>query len=567
MTMTSEKTLQARREDSQGRASGAGRGLDYDAVVLGAGFSGLRMLVELKNRGYSARLIDAGEEVGGTWYWNTYPGARTDSQAWVYSFNDEKLREQWEWKERYATQSQVFEYLNLVVDRFDLKDDLQLGTTVTAAHYNDEDSSWQIQTDKEETLTTKYFFSAAGQLSMPYIPHFEGIENFAGEVISTTRWPDGVDLEGKRVAIIGTGATAVQVAPLVAKEAGHLSVFQRTPNYVLPSRNDPLSELDMRVIRRDYDEIYARTRQQPFGMDIQVAGRNADDCTPEEQQRILERAWEIGGFKFLFETFDDLLTSAETNELAAEFVRSKIRSIVNDPETAELLTPKDYPLAHKRPPLGHLYYETFNRDNVSLVDISATGISRIEAQGVRVGEELHEADVIILATGYDAITGTMAKIDIRGRGGAKLIDKWADGPNTFLGMMIDEFPNMFMIAGAQSPFANIPVVSQLNSEWLGGLLAEMESRGVDSVEPTAESVANFSALNQAVLDATVLGNGDKGSWYLGTNIPGKAKSPVMWLGGVGTYVDECTAEESSDYASLQFWNAGQFARPSIKKSA
>lgn len=334
MTMTSEKTLQARREDSQGRASGAGRGLDYDAVVLGAGFSGLRMLVELKNRGYSARLIDAGEEVGGTWYWNTYPGARTDSQAWVYSFNDEKLREQWEWKERYATQSQVFEYLNLVVDRFDLKDDLQLGTTVTAAHYNDEDSSWQIQTDKEETLTTKYFFSAAGQLSMPYIPHFEGIENFAGEVISTTRWPDGVDLEGKRVAIIGTGATAVQVAPLVAKEAGHLSVFQRTPNYVLPSRNDPLSELDMRVIRRDYDEIYARTRQQPFGMDIQVAGRNADDCTPEEQQRILERAWEIGGFKFLFETFDDLLTSAETNELAAEFVRSKIRSIVNDPSRA-----------------------------------------------------------------------------------------------------------------------------------------------------------------------------------------------------------------------------------------
>ena len=528
-----------------------GADVDVDVLIVGAGFSGLRTLIEVRRLGLTASLIEAGSDVGGTWYWNRYPGARTDSQAWVYGFPLEEMRNDWRWPERFATQPQTHGYLKQVADTFDLWPDIKFNTRVVAATLDEEARTWRISTDSGEETSARFFVTATGQLSLPYFPDFEGLAEFQGEWYQTQRWPEGgVSFDGKRVAIVGTGATAVQVIPIVAEEAAHLTVFQRTPNYVLPARNDALSDHDVNMIRKNFDEIFGRAFSQAFGMDIPPsAGRIAADCTPEEQQQVLERGWEYGGFRYLFETFDDLLTDEHANYLAAEFIRNKIRAIVRDPRTAELLCPKDYPLGGKRPPLGHYYYETFNRDNVSLVDISEAPI-RIEANGIRTGGELHEVDAIIFATGYDALTGTLNKIDIRGRNGVALRDRWTEGPRTHLGMLVDGFPNLFMVAGPQSPFANIPVVSEYCVQWLSRLLKAMHERGADTFETTHEAVEEFSQLTEAVLDATVLRRGGKRTWFLGTNIPGKPQRAVMWLGGMGSFRDVAEAEATSGYESL-----------------
>jgi cyclohexanone monooxygenase len=531
--------------------SGGGGDVDVDAVIIGAGFSGIRMLIEARRLGLTTRLIEAGSDVGGTWYWNKYPGARTDSQAWVYGFPLDEVRNDWRWEERFATQPQTHAYIRKVTDTFELWSDITLDTRVESAIFDDDTRTWTVTTDGGETISAKAVITATGQLSLPYYPKFEGLSDFEGEWYQTQNWPDGgVDFRGKRVAVVGTGATAVQVIPIVAEDAAHLSVFQRTPNYVLPARNDKLSEHDVDVIRTNFDEIFERAFSQPFGMDIPpAAGRVAADCTPEQQQQVLDRGWEYGGFRYLFETFDDLLTEQSTNDLAAEFIRKKIRSIVRDPETAEKLCPKDYPLGGKRPPLGHYYYETFNRPNVALVDIGETPI-RIEPRGIRAGDEFHEVDAIIFATGYDAITGTLDQIDIRGRGGRVLRERWAEGPKTHLGMMVDGFPNFFMVSGPQTPFANIPVVAEYCVGWLSRLLRAMHERGADTAEPTTEAVQEFSQLVEAVLDATVLRQGGKRSWFLGTNIPGKPAAAVMWLGGVGTFREVAEAEVNDGYSKI-----------------
>jgi cation diffusion facilitator CzcD-associated flavoprotein CzcO len=530
---------------------GGGGDVDFDAVVVGAGFSGLRTLIEMRRLGLRATVIEAGSDVGGTWFWNTYPGARTDSQAWVYGFPLDEVRNDWRWEERFATQPQTHGYIKHVADTFGLWPDIKLGTQVISASYDDDTGTWHVTTDAGEQITTRFFITATGQLSLPYFPKFDGLADFRGEWYQTQRWPEGgVDFTGKRVAVVGTGATAVQLIPIVADEAAHLTVFQRTPNYVLPARNDALSTHDVDVIRKNLDEIFERAFSQPFGMDIPpTAGRIAADCTPEEQQQVLERGWEVGGFRYLFETFDDLLTDETANELAAEFVRNKIRAIVRDPETAEQLCPKDYPLGGKRPPLGHYYYETFNKPNVTLAAIGEVPI-RIEPDGIRVGDEFHEVDAIIFATGYDALTGTLDRIDIRGRGGVALRDRWSEGPRTHLGMLVDGFPNLMMVAGPQTPFANIPVVAEYCVRWLSRLLTTMSEQGADTVEPTPEAVAEFSALTEAVVDATVLRRGGKRTWFLGSNVPGKPRAAVMWLGGVASFREVCEAEVSGGHKGL-----------------
>ncbi len=529
-----------------------GAEVDVDAIVVGAGFSGIRTLIETRRLGLSALCIEAGEDVGGVWYWNRYPGARTDSQAWVYGFPLPELRDKWRWTERFATQPQSHGYIKHVTEKFDLERDIRFRTRVTAAWFDESRRIWRVTTDAGDEITCRFFVTATGQLSLPYFPDFDGLSDFQGAWYQTQRWPEeGVDLEGKRVAVVGTGATAVQVIPIVADEAAHLAVFQRTPNYVMPARNDALSDHDVATIRKNFDEIFDRAFSQAFGMDIPpVAGRLAGDCTPEQQQQVLERGWESGGFRYLFETFDDLLTDQTANDLASEFVRNKIRSIVRDPETAELLCPKDYPLGAKRPPLGHYYYETFNKENVELVGITESPI-RIEPTGIRVGDEFHEVDVIIFATGYDAITGTLDQIDIRGRDGVALKERWAEGPRTFLGMLVDGFPNLLMVAGPQSPFANIPVVAEYCARWLGRMLRAVDEAGADTVEPTTSAVQEFSQLNEAVLDATVLRQGGKRTWLLGNNIPGKPVAAVMWFGGVGLFREVCEAEVTDGYRKLQ----------------
>jgi cation diffusion facilitator CzcD-associated flavoprotein CzcO len=551
MTTTATRTSETSSATERLKFDG-GAAVDVDVLIIGAGFSGVRTLIEIRRLGLSATVIEAGTDVGGTWYWNRYPGARTDSQSWVYGFAMPELRNEWRWNEKFSTQPQTQGYLQLIADKFDLRKDIKFSTRVTAASYDEDANTWTVTTDDGASTTCRFFIMATGQLSLPYLPDFPGQEDFTGDWYQTQNWPkDGVDFTGKRVAVIGTGATAVQVIPLVAQEADELTVFQRTPNYVLPSRNDALSDVDVNAIRRNFDEIFARARQQAFGMDIPAtAGRVLADCTPAEAQQVLERGWEYGGFRFLFETFDDIITNKETNDLAAEFIRNKIRSIVTDPETAELLCPQDYALAHKRPPLGHYYYETFNRPNVKLADASKDPIT-VTKNGLRVGDETYEVDAVITATGYDAITGTIDQIAISGRGGAKLMDKWTDGPRTHVGMMVDEFPNMFMIAGPQTPFANIPVVSEVCAEWVGDVLREMDQRGANRVEAKPEAVDKFTALNEAVIDATVLRDGGKHSWYLGTNIPGKPAKAVMWLGGVGGFRDVVDADTAEGYAGLQ----------------
>ena len=522
--------------------------VDFDAIVIGAGFGGLRMLHELRGIGVSARVFEAGTDVGGTWYYNRYPGARTDSECWVYAFSDSKeLQESWNWAEKYPSWTQALAYLQHVADFFDLRRDIQFSTRVEAATFDEISNSWRVQTDDGKTWRSRYVITATGPLSLPYKPDFAGLENYTGEWYLTGNWPkQAVEFGGKRVAVVGTGATGVQVIPLVAQTAVELTVFQRTPNYVMPARNAPITEFEREWIRTNYEKIWAQAREHVFGFALQPAGRNGTDVSPEEQQRILERAWEIGGFRFLFDTFDDILTNAETNKLVADFIRNKIRSIVEDRETAELLCPTCHPVGARRPPLGHFYYETFNRDNVRLVDVRDNPITEITEKGLRTATDEYEVDMIIFATGFDAVTGTLKCMNIQGRGGAALADKWEGGPRTFLGMTVDEFPNLFMVGGPQTPFANIPVVIDGSVQWIGRAVKHLKDNDHDVMEPTDKAVADWGQHMDDLVNATLMPQA-KRSWFMGDNVPGKPHAVLFYFGGAGAYRSECLAAADNGY--------------------
>lgn len=518
----------------------AGDASSFDAIVIGAGFGGLRMLYELRTLGLSARVIETAGDVGGTWYWNRYPNARTDSESWVYAFSfSRELQEVWDWRERYPSQAETLDYLRYVADRFDMRKDIELNTTVRSAIYDEDRSVWTVITDPGQTYSCRYLIPAVGLLSAPYVPDFPGLDTFAGACYVTGLWPqEGVDYAGKRVAVIGTGSTAIQVIPAVAKTAAHLTVFQRTPNYVIPGRNYTMTEDERREVRANYGAVWEKARNHFFGMAMTDPGRKMADVSPEEQQRILERGWEAGGFHFVFETFDDILVDEKANATVAEFIRNRIRTIVEDPETAEVLCPKDYTFGGKRPALGHFYYETYNRDNVTLVDIRDNPITEITPRGVRTGTDEYECDIIILATGFDAGTGTLNKIDIRGRQGTSLREKWEAGPRTYLGICIDDFPNLFMISGPQSPFANAPVVIDGIVEWIGAALQHLLDNDLAAMEPTPDAVEQWCAHMDDLINSTLLTKG-RNSWFLGANIPGKPQVVLFYFGGAGTYRDEC----------------------------
>lgn len=522
-----------------------------DAVVIGAGFGGLRMLHEFRSQGLSVTVIEAGSGVGGTWFWNRYPGARTDSESWVYAYSFSKeLQDEWDWTERYPTQPEALAYLNFVADRFDMRRDIRFDTRMVSAVYDETDKVWVVTTDTGDTLRCTYFVPATGPLSVPYTPDFPGLDGFRGEWHVTGRWPqEGVDFTGKKVAVIGTGASAVQLIPMAAHTAAEVTVFQRTPNFVLPARNYTLSDEERAGIRANYDAIWEQCRGQFFGFPMNPAGRTIHDVTPEQAQKVLEWGWEIGGFRFLFETFDDIVVDEKSNQVVSDFIRDKIRSIVKDPETAELLCPKDYPFVGKRPPLGHFYYETFNRDNVHLVDVSGTPISGITEKGLTVGDREYEADIIVFATGFDAVTGSYRGLDIRGRDGKQLAEAWADGPRTHLGIAVDGFPNMFMVGGPQTPFANIPVVIDSVAEWIGNAVTYMRDKGVAAMEPAPASVEVWSQTANAIVNATVLSKG-RNSWFVGDNIPGKPQATLFYFGGVGAFRGECQQAADNGYDSF-----------------
>ncbi|KAL6243591.1 hypothetical protein RBB50_009584 [Rhinocladiella similis] len=533
--------------------------VDYEVIIIGAGFGGVRMIYDLQKRGVTARVFEAGSNVGGTWYWNRYPGARTDSESWVYILTFlEKLGVEWRWQERFPTQPEVERYVNHLVDQLDLRKHMTFNTRITAAHRDEANNIWKVTTSDGSTYTCTFLVTATGPLATPLKPPFPGLDSFKGQWYQTGLWPKHkVDFTGKRVAVVGTGATAVQVIPIVAHTAKSLTVFQRTPNYVLPARNHPLTDDQVAELQRDWETVFQRARTSSFGMDIPDSSLRLTDTTEAEALRVLEYGWEIGGFRFIFQTFADMLTSQKCNDLAAEFVRNKIRSIVRDKDTAELLCPY-YPILSKRPPLGHYYYEAFNRENVKLVDVKNNPITEITPTGLKTSTTEYEFDMIIFAIGFDAVTGTLAQIDLRGSEGQDLGTQLNEQMATAYGITVENFPNLFMISGPQAPFANIPVVIDNTADWIGRTLSHMHEQGYTKISTKKEVGQEWRDKVNAVFNATVLPPGAKEthSWYIGANVEGKRVEPLFYFGGVAPYFAECEKELTNGFPGFEFSGAG-----------
>ncbi|MCM3657826.1 NAD(P)/FAD-dependent oxidoreductase [Agromyces mediolanus] len=528
---------------------------DYDAIVIGAGFSGLAILHHLREIGLRTLVLDAEDGVGGTWHVNRYPGVRTDSEYSYYSYSFSKeVREEWDWTERYPSGAEVLSYLNFVADRLDLRRDIRLNTRVEAARYDEATNTWTVETADGERLTTKYLVSGMGVLAEAVYPAIPGIDDFQGEKYHTARWPrEGVDLSGKRVGLIGVGASGIQIVPAVAAQAEEFFVFQRTPNFVVETNNDAVGDDDLAWLRANYDAVYEKAANHPFGVAMEPAEHSALEVSPEERRRIFESKWNEGGFHFANECFNDLATNHEASELASEFIRGKIAEIVTDPATAELLSPRSYSFNGKRVPTGHGYYSAFNQEHVHLVDTASTPITAITANGVRVGDTEYELDVLVFATGFDAMTGTLTKIDIVGRGGRTLRDKWAeDGLKSNLGINANGFPNFFMSLGPQTPYSNLVVPIQLGAQWLQRALAWAEANDVEYFEATPESEDWWREETERAGRGTVMySEGKKAkAWFLGENVPGKPEEFQVYMGGGQVYQRYCRELEESGYAAL-----------------
>jgi cyclohexanone monooxygenase len=525
----------------------------FDAVVVGAGFAGLSMIHRLRELNLRFVVFETGEDVGGTWYWNRYPGARVDLPSLQYSLSfSSELEQDWDWPEMYSPQEVLAEYTRHVADRFDMRRDIRFGTTVTSASYEDARRRWFVTTDRDESVRAKYLICASGSLSAPNVPDFAGLETFRGEWYHTSRWPtEKVDLTGKRVGIIGTGSTGIQVVPVVAAEAEHLTVFQRTPNFSLPSMNQPMDPEFAAEWKRDYAGHRERQRMARSGSEVRpFPDRSALSVSPEEREQVFESTW--GDHITLLTCFNDIMTNPEANDAAAEFVRDKIRGIVRDPETAELLCPKGYPIGTKRICLDSGYYETFNRENVTLVDVQSDPIARIEPDGLSTVGAHYALDVIIFATGFDAVTGPLFRMNIRGRDGVALADKWADGPRAYLGLTTSGFPNLFMITGPGSPsvVSNVITAIEQHVTWLGRLIEHMERSRFASVEPEVSAEDEWVEHVATVANATLFPRAN--SWYMGANIPGKPRVFMLYVGGVGRYRTICEEVAADGYRGFAF---------------
>ena len=494
---------------------------DLDALIVGAGISGLFMLYRLRSRGFKARVYEAGSDVGGTWYWNRYPGARCDTESVQYSYQfSEELQQEWEWSERYASQPEILRYINHAAERFDLRRDVVFNTRVASAVYDEEASHWVVETGSGERVSATFCVMATGCLSSPNFPAFEGLDDFEGPVLHTGLWPhEKVDFSGNRVGVIGTGSSAMQTIPIIAREAAEVFVFQRTAHYAVPAHNGPISEERVREVKANYPQIRQRAKRSATGFDQTFNDKAALEVSEEEREREFEKRWAHGGLPFL-SAFTDLRYSEEANQTAGEFVRNKIREIVKDPKTAELLCPTTV-IGCKRLCVITEYFEIYNRPNVHLIDVSESPIEKITPEGVMTGGRVHEIDTLILATGYDAMTGTLLRIDIRGRGGRTLQDKWKAGPRTYLGLMTAGFPNLFTITGPGSPsvLTNMQTSIDHHVEWIGACLVYLRENGLKSIEASLEAEDAWVAHNNEEAAKTIRYRCT--SWYLGANIPGK----------------------------------------------
>jgi len=516
-------------------------GRELDAVVVGAGFSGLYMLHLLRGMGLGVQVIEAGENVGGTWYWNRYPGARCDveSMDYCYSFDD-KLQQEWQWTERYPSQPEILRYLDHVADRFDLRRDIQCGVRVTAAHYDEAAGRWQVSTDAGDALTARFCIMATGCLSAPRVPEFKGHERFAGRTFHTGQWPhESVDFTGQRVGVIGTGSSGIQVIPVVARQAKQLYVFQRTPNFSLPAHNRPLEAAGVAALKARYAEHRQNARDSLFGVPWGINMQMALQVSPDDRSAQYEAAWKQGGATPMLVAYADLLASEPANQTVADFVRGKIRAIVRDPAIAERLSPRDHPLGTKRICVDTDYYDTFNRDNVTLVDARVAPIEEINETGLRTSAAQYTLDSLIFATGFDAMTGALLAIDIRGRRGQSLKETWANGPRTYLGLAVAGFPNLFTVTGPGSPsvLSNVVVSIEQHVEWIAQCIAYLRAKGYASIEARSDSQEKWVAHVNEVAHTTLFPRAN--SWYTGANIPGKPRVFMPYVGGVGTYAQIC----------------------------
>lgn len=532
----------------------SGRSPEYDAVVIGAGMAGLCQLHRLRKEGFSAIVLEAADDVGGTWYWNRYPGARCDIESLDYSYSfDPELETQWRWSERYATQPEILRYLQHVAKKHDLIRDIRFSTRVRKATWDERASMWRIRTSAGDELTARFFIMATGCLSMPQVPDIEGIARFRGDVYFTSSWPhDGVDFSGQRVAVIGTGSSGIQSIPLIAEQAAQLTVFQRTANFSIPARNGPIRAEKRAAIEGRYDAYREEARYSRAGVPRPVVMTRAVDVSEEERRAAYERVWEAGELLEISGSFADILVSAEANETLCGFIRHKIRSIVKDPQTAEALCPYDHPIATKRPCLDTNYYATFNLPHVRLVDLRKTPIATITESGLDTAAESFAFDAIVFATGFDAMTGAIVAVDITGRDGMTLKQRWADGPETYLGLTTVGFPNLFMITGPGSPsvLSNMAVSIEQHVDWIGDALRDMRERGFTTIEPSTTAEAGWK---QHCIDCASLTLFPRtNSWYMGANVPGKPRVLFPYVGGVDVYRRACNEVRERGYLGFRF---------------
>ena len=542
-----------------------GAAIDYDAIIIGAGIAGMYQLYRLREMGLCIRVYEAGTGIGGTWYWNRYPGCRFDSESYSYgySFSDELLQE-WDWSEHFAAQPETLRYLNHVADKFGLRRDIQFESRVSKAHYDDTNECWNVELESGEKASARFLISATGPLSAPQMPVIDGIDDFVGETYHTALWPrdpDGfggrkdITFDGKRVGVIGTGATAVQLIQEVARTAGELFVYQRTPNWCAPLHNKPISPEEQRRIKESYADIFRRCNETFGGFLHGMVRESALDVSPEEREAFFEKLYAEPGFGIWLGNYFDTMTDQRANDLLSEFIANKIRQRVKDPVVAEKLIPKNHGFGTRRVPMETNYYEVYNQDNVTLVDIAASPIERITPTGIRTGEAAYELDMIIYATGFDAVMGALNRIDIRGEGGQVLKDKWADGPSTYLGMQTAGFPNFFTLVGPHNgaTFCNIPRCIEQNVEWVTDAIRYMREHGYEHIEATRAAAERWTKHVDETAARTLFPTAD--SWFMGINqnIPGRQKRRfLLYAGGAPAYREKCDDVAANGYDGFVF---------------
>ena len=532
---------------------------NVDVVVIGAGFAGLYAHYRLRKLGLILCGFEAAPDVGGTWFWNGYPGARCDVESLDYSYSFSlELQNEWRWSERFAAQPEILRYLNHVADRFDLRRKIAFETRVTSARYDRNENLWTLATDRGDPTRCKFLIAAVGSLSLPKTPDFQGLQDFEGEWLQTGRWPRAaVDYTGKRVAVIGTGSSGTQVIPILAEHAERLTVFQRTPSYSIPALSGPVSAQHEAEVRKDYAAYRAATRRTFSGMRAPLQGeKSALEVSDEERRAAYEKAWQFGCFS-LITVYRDLLIDPAANETLCEFVRTKLRAVVNNPDIAQRLTPRDYPIGAKRMVFDTNYWATFNRANVELVDIRATPIERITAKGIKTTDKEYPVDLIVFATGFDAMTGPLLAMNITGIDGLKLKDAWAHGPSSYLGLMIAGFPNFFTVNGPGSPsvLANVVSAIEHHVDWIAECLAHMQAKEFQRIDAEPQAQADWVDEVRRIADMTLFPRAN--SWYMGANVPGKPRVFMAYPGGLHTYRDRCSKIVSDGYTGFRF-----FAGPS-----